>query len=348
MPFNDAVPVRTRNALISQRGIALVLVLWIIALLTVMALGVTTTQRTESALIANQVAQAQFRAAADAALNLAVLNLGSVPLEAVPAEALWLPDGTPYRLTIGGQPYLVTLSNESSRLDLNSISREQLVILIEIAQGAGGFDAARRDALADAILDWRDSDDMMLLNGAEDSQYESAGYPYGARDEPFQSVEELRQVFGMTADIYKRLAADLTVAGDTRSAGGAPSETSSLGGRSRRGSASSGSLNLTFASAAVLAVTQGISLQDAEQAVAERFEPVVAGAEQSPVVDRGGPLYRVRVTGANAEGVNTGPAIEILVELGPGRQPPFEVLWRREGLIGTDTSEAQALVGEKE
>ena len=64
-----------------QTGIALVLVLWIISLLTVMALGLTTTQRTESALTQNQLDGARFRAMAEAAINLTVLNLLSTPLE---------------------------------------------------------------------------------------------------------------------------------------------------------------------------------------------------------------------------------------------------------------------------
>ena len=35
-----------------------------------------------------------------------------------------------------------------------------------------------------------------MLNGAEDADYEAEGLPYGAKDGPFQSVEELRQVLG--------------------------------------------------------------------------------------------------------------------------------------------------------
>jgi Tfp pilus assembly protein PilX len=47
---------RSRRA----HGIALVLVMWVLALLTVMALGLTTTQRTQAALTANQVDAARF------------------------------------------------------------------------------------------------------------------------------------------------------------------------------------------------------------------------------------------------------------------------------------------------
>ncbi len=65
--------------------------------------------------------------------------------------------------------------------------------------------------LVDAILDWRDPDDLHLVNGAEDEQYAAAGLPYGAKDGPFDSVEELGQVMGFDRELYQALAPALTV-----------------------------------------------------------------------------------------------------------------------------------------
>lgn len=290
-----------------EQGIALVLVLWIISLLTVLALGLTTTQRTESALTQNQLDGARFRAAAEAVINLTVLNLLSTPVETVPAEAVWVPDGMPRPLLFDGMALTVTLYNEGSRLDLNTATREQLATLIELAQGEEGFDEAARDAMADAILDWRDEDDLALLNGAEDGDYDAAGLTYGARDEPFQSVDELRQVLGMTRELYQRLAPDLTVDND------------------------GGGVDQQFASAAVLAVLQGLSLEDAQLYIEERNAAVVPGAEQVAAVNRGGPLYRIRVGLADATGATR--SMEALVTLQRGQTPPYEVRWRRYGLI---------------
>ena len=290
-----------------QRGIALVLVLWVIALLTVMALGLTTAQRTESALTRNQLDGARFRAMAEAAINLTVLNLLSTPMDVAEPESVWVPDGVPRPLAFDGRQLTVTLFNEASRLDLNTATRDQLATLIELAQGDAGLDANQRDALADAIIDWRDADDLTQLNGAEDGEYEAAGFPYGARDGPFESVEELREVLGMTRALYQRLAPDLSV--DNRT----------------------GRVDQRFASAAVLAALQGLSLEDAQRYVEERAAPVVPGAEQAAPVDRGGPLYRIRVTLADEAGA--GRSMEALVEVQRGRTPPFEVRWRRYGLI---------------
>jgi general secretion pathway protein K len=295
----------------AQRGIALVLVLWVIALLTVMALGLTTTQRTESALTRNQIDAARFRAQAEAALALTALNLLTTPLETVPAEEVWIPNGVPRPLAFDGVELRITLTNEASRIDLNRATRDQLAVLIELAQGEDGYDEAQRDALADAIIDWRDEDDLTELNGAEDGDYADAGLPYGAGDEPFRSVEELRQVLGMTRALYQRLAPDLTVRNDT------------------------GRVEQRFASAPVLVALQGITPDDAARVVAERDQPVLPDGQPAVPSSRGGPLYRVRVAaaGPNAHGRQ----MEALVQVRRGGQPPFEVLWRRYGLLAPES-----------
>jgi len=85
-----------------SRGIALILVLWVISLLSVMALGLTAAQRTESTLTANALAGARFRAAADAGIAYAALNLLAPQAENPDAAAtdaegqsvVWLPDAT--------------------------------------------------------------------------------------------------------------------------------------------------------------------------------------------------------------------------------------------------------------
>lgn len=297
-----------------QRGIALVLVLWIIALLTIMALGLTTTQRTETALTRNQIEAARFRAQAETALSLTALNLLSTPTEATDPGAVWLPNGTAYPLIADGVELSVTLTNEASRIDLNAASRDQLAMLIELAQGEEGFDEVQRDALADAIVDWRDQDDLAQLNGAEDGAYEDAGLPYGAGDGPFNSVEELRQVLGMTRELYQRIAPHLTVHNET------------------------GRVEQRFAAPEVLAAIQGIPLEDAVDLVTRRDQPLLPDGQQMQLGNRGGPLYRVRVAAERGDG--GGRRMEALLRVQRGGQPPYQVLWRRLGLLAPSSAPA--------
>lgn len=283
------------------------LVMWVLALLTVMALSLTTTQRTQSALTANQIDAARFRAQADAVLNLVALNLLSTPfLAPEDSSTVWVPDGEPRQLQLGGARLELRLFDEAARLNLNSIPREQLATLIELAQGEEGFDEVQRDQLADAILDWRDPDDLVRLNGAEDPDYFAAERPFGARDGPFRSVDELQQVLGMTPALYRRLAPHLTVA-DT-------------GQR----------VSTTYASAEVLAVTQGLLLENARQLVRERDQPLFDEAMQAATpADRGGPLYRAQVSQGGADG---GRTMQALLRVPGERGRPFQILWRRDGL----------------
>jgi general secretion pathway protein K len=300
---------------------ALVLVMWVIALLTVMALALTQLQRTEHALTANQLDSARFRAQANAVLNLAALNLMTTPAVTFEEDAILLqPDGQPREIRFDGTGLMLTLSNEGSKLDLNQINREQLMTLIEFAQGPEDADEQQRAQLADAILDWRDENDLSLLNGAEDADYAAAGLPYGAADQPFRSVEELNQVLGMTASLYAGLAPYLTV---EQASTGRGSATAFAGGQSAAGGATS--VNETYAAAPVLAALHGYAFEEAERLVEERTQGLFAD-DQAPAqapLDRGGPLYHLRITQPSSG--QAGRSMEAMIRL----DASVEVLWRR-------------------
>jgi len=286
-----------------QRGIALMLVLWIIVLLTIIAIALTTSQRTESTLAANQLASSKFRALSDAAINYAALHLmTSPPLENdEDTEALWLPDAQPRILRFAGIELEITIVNEASLIDLNVADRALLAGLLN----AVGIDAEEADPLLDAILDWRDEDDLHLLNGAEDPDYEEAGLPHGAKDGPFDSVEELRQVLGFDQALFHALAPALTVSS----------------GQSR--------VIAEHAPALVQAALEGITLEEMEQRLEEEANADIVGDELLPL-NRGGPLYRIRVTGKTADGARRN--MEALVKIQRNARPPVTFMWRRYAL----------------
>jgi general secretion pathway protein K len=293
----------------TQAGVALILVLWVLTLLTVMALGLTAAQRSETALTENQIDEARFRAVADAAIAYAMYSF-LMPADALPEDLqvdpgdapVWVPNGVPRPWGFGGMMVEIAVFNEQSRINLNVAPPELLGALL-VALGVPEDEAG---ALADAIADWRDADDLRLLNGAEDGEYADAGRVVGAKDEPFTAVEELQQVLGIGPALYRVMRPALTV--------------DSQGVR----------VDEAFASAPVLAAVQGISLEEAELLVQERDDPLLAGLEGPRAVNRGGPLYRIelreRSTGRG------GRRMEALVELTPGQSPPYRTRWRRLGL----------------
>jgi len=73
-------------------------------------------------------------------------------------------------------------------------------------------DFERSRALAGAIADWRDGDDLLNAEGgAEDPQYAAAKLPYGAKDRPFETLSELRLVLGMDPALFEKLRPYVTL-----------------------------------------------------------------------------------------------------------------------------------------
>jgi general secretion pathway protein K len=186
----------------SDRGFALILVLWIVALLAVIAAGLVSSGRTETRLAHNLVENAKAEALADGALRAAVLGLLTVD----PDQA-WHARGGPYRLTYGNGKVLLTIADEDGKIDLNAAPPELLTGLLRQL----GLDADAAEAMTDRIIDFRDPDHNPRPHGAEDPQYVAAGRPAGAQDRPFDSESELLGVLGMTPELYRRMRPYVTI-----------------------------------------------------------------------------------------------------------------------------------------
>jgi general secretion pathway protein K len=72
-------------------------------------------------------------------------------------------------------------------------------------------DAQTASVLAERVLDWRDPSELHRLNGAKDADYRAAGFSYGPRNGPFQTVDELKLVMGVTPALFDRIAPAITV-----------------------------------------------------------------------------------------------------------------------------------------
>lgn len=186
----------------SEYGVALVSVLWVLLLLTIMATTLTLNSRSLGLQTRNILEAAQTRHAAEGGIKLALASL-SLPVTQRP----WLADGSPYQIPLDDMQIWVALFDDSGKIDLNAAGPELLDGLLRVAEVEDGL----RHQLVDAIQDWRDRDDLRRLNGAEDDDYIALGLDDGAKDGPFETVEELQRVLGMTRDIYRRIHHSLTV-----------------------------------------------------------------------------------------------------------------------------------------
>lgn len=186
-----------------QRGAALLLVMWLIALLAALVGGFAMAARIESmqGRVASQgvVAEQAARAGIEYALTR---------LEEQDQRRRWLPDGRPYAWRFGGARVTLRIVDEQGKVDLNGAQAPLLAGLLRTV----GVDAEQAQRIASAVIDWRDPDFLTQpAGGGEDADYEAAGLPYGAKDAPFETSAELQQVLGMTPRIYAQLAPHITV-----------------------------------------------------------------------------------------------------------------------------------------
>ncbi len=299
-----------------QRGIALVLVIWVIMLLTIMAGAVVFTQRTEASLARNLIDSHQGKALAQAGLYYGLMHMlyGSTD-----PEEKWQPDGQAREWSYAGAQLRITLLDESARIDLNMAEGE---LLEELLLNAGA-EEEQAQALRDAILDWRDVDDSHLLFGAEDEEYAAEGLLFGAKDAPFDTVGELQQVLGMTPQIFAGLEPALTV-------------------YSRKST-----VNPIFASELVLSALPGMSAEELETYLELREQhradgttaPAPVGVEGKYLNQSVGPIYRIssEATVPQSGGVHV---VEAVVQTGRGENGYVVLAWkyfRRPGLAASGT-----------
>ena len=186
-----------------ERGAALLLVLWLIALLTALIGAFALTARVEAlqGKVLSGGAQAQELARAGVEYSL-------VRLADTEPTTRWLPDGRSYRWSYAGSEVELQIVDETGKVDLNQAGQPLLAALMQ----AVGSEREQAERVAAAILDWRDPDPLTQVNGgAEDPDYAAAGRPYGAKDAPFETVAEVEQVLGMTPELYARLEPHLTL-----------------------------------------------------------------------------------------------------------------------------------------
>lgn len=186
-----------------QGGVALVLVLWVITLLAVIAGNFAFSMRGEAQITRNLLSTAQARAQADAGVQRAWFELMKPPTD----TERWQGNGVAHELLLDGVTLRVTIQDESGKIDLNFAS-DALLKGLFISVGMSEEASA---ALLDAVLDWRDADHLKRLHGAEDEDYRAAGKSYGPSNSPFETVDELQRVLGMTPELYLKLAPALTV-----------------------------------------------------------------------------------------------------------------------------------------
>jgi len=197
-----------------ESGSVLVAVLWCLALLAVVVIGVLHTSRMNLLVVKNYGDRVQAHYLAVAGIEKAKALLyqdgrqrsrtglnHSGQLSDSAQQFRDVPFGRgEFRVFHRGRPdegggVLFGASDEESRLNVNNASAEELGKL-----NAQTPTAMTPDVVA-AILDWRDEDNTVTPGGAESEFYLAMQPPYLARNGPLQTIRELLGVRGVTPEL---------------------------------------------------------------------------------------------------------------------------------------------------
>lgn len=107
----------------------------------------------------------------------------------------------------------IDLRDTGSALNINETNEAMLRQFF--AQGLR-LDYARADRLTQAILDWRDQDELPRIGGGEREQYIEAGAAVLPANRPFADIDELIHVMGMTAELFETMRPYLTMVSSGR------------------------------------------------------------------------------------------------------------------------------------
>jgi len=236
-----------------DRGIALLLVLWALVLLGTLALGFSWSMRTEAMAARNGIDETRAYFQARTGVGRAVALLATMPADNVLAASVSGKDGD--------ASYEVRIESESGKVNVNLVDGEILLGMLK----KGGLPEEEAESVRDALLDWRDEDDVPRPRGAESAEYGRMTEPVSPRNGKIRGIGELMHVKGVTREFHEAfLSRVFTVHGNSTQ------------------------LNFLRAPEVVLRSLPGVSPEAANRIVAgRREEPPISAAGLASMVGEG-------------------------------------------------------------
>ncbi|MBF0569155.1 MAG: general secretion pathway protein GspK [Candidatus Omnitrophica bacterium] len=216
-----------------QHGFILIMAMWTLAFLAVLAVSIGFGTRQKVILLGRLEDRSRAQLAAEAGVKKAVavllddleenqfmysasakarrhnnpadfagMTIGDIPVEVVCTSV----DETAAKTT-----KFYGMCDEQGKININTTDRDTLTRLF--VHGASlPEDTALK--LAEAVLDWRDYGKHEAEGFFSDDYYKNLEHPYAMKEKPFERIDELFLVRGITREIYAAMRPYVTVWGD--------------------------------------------------------------------------------------------------------------------------------------
>ncbi len=222
----------------SSSGLILIVVLWILMILTVLTVGIGRMASVEVALLKHALGQLKTKYIGWGAVSYAFYQIKrdiqdekTGKFDSLYECGLKLDEDKTQEDLFKNIPlgegffkisYLLKNKNkeeevfgfqdEERKINLNAITVENYSILHNLIVDLD-FDETTAETVAASIVDWHDQDSQVTNNafGAEEDYYQGLANPFHCKNLPFDSIQELFLVRGMTPELFDRLKDYVTV-----------------------------------------------------------------------------------------------------------------------------------------
>lgn len=285
-----------------ERGFALLLVIWVVALLAVLAAGIAADSSSEAVIARNRMDAAQAQALADAGIALGIQGA----IDPNPATR-WPADGRVQQASYAGGTIAIALQDEGGKIDVNAAPLD----LIGGLADEFGISSDGRAALLNGIAARRASAQSAAPPPAARFYAAVDVYTADIATLPFADLSELRLLPGVPHAAYERMVPYLTVFSE------------------------SATLNPLTASREALLAVPGISpqqvafyLETREQSASNIEKPALSGADRYVQL---GALHAVTITAQAKAASGAVFSRQAVILLSPNLpQRPYRILsWRR-------------------
>lgn len=199
----------------ARAGVALIIVMICITVLSILAAGFAYSMKVETKLAMNANNESELNSLGRSGVELARWVLAQqATIAQEPFDALnqkWaggpgsmLTSNSPLagvaldNIQLGAGKFSVKITDLERKVNINMADQAML----EQAMRLIGVDAGDAGPIAASILDWISPSPNALPGGTESSHYETLEPPYQAKDGPIDDLSELLLVRGVTLDIY--------------------------------------------------------------------------------------------------------------------------------------------------